>query len=119
MKTLKNTILAIGIAVGIITLSTSLSLADTNTEMKASKTAMKEMKAEMLQSIKIIENQLIENYLENMETAPVQIEKEVKIYNSQDELVYEGKAETQEAGLLLIDSHKLTEIEGVTFYIAQ
>ncbi|MGK7395223.1 MAG: hypothetical protein ACNS62_11665 [Candidatus Cyclobacteriaceae bacterium M3_2C_046] len=112
MKTLKNTIIAIGIIVAILTLSTSLSFGNHIEPFKTEEKAK-------VQYLKSLENKLIENYLEKVakNSDTPNLSDEIKIFDANDQLVFKGKAESKDAKLLLLNSAKLTTIEGTEYYI--
>ncbi|MGK7394981.1 MAG: hypothetical protein ACNS62_10425 [Candidatus Cyclobacteriaceae bacterium M3_2C_046] len=104
MKLIKNTIIALGIIVAIITLSASISFAHEN-------------KASTNMEMKQLENELIENYLENIVSEQHINEKSIKIFDTNDQLIYQGSSKDQEAALLLLSCSKLTEINQEVLYI--
>lgn len=119
MKTLKNTTIIAGIIVALFSL-TAHAAEKTGKEKTA---AEKKVIVESMGINKALEYTLIENYLEEQIAQEImefsQQEKMIKIYNDKDELVFEGKPDSEEAILLQISADFLMEYDQVSYFILQ
>lgn len=67
-------------------------------------------------NLKELEKTLIESYLESVQFNNARDDKQVKIYNQQDELEFQGKADCQKARKIILKSDYLTEIANTLIY---
>jgi hypothetical protein len=116
MKTLKITTVIVGILVAILSLDAHAAEKPRLEKSAAEKKAI----VESMRIDKAFEIELIEEYLE--EQIEVTIEwpvNQVKIYNANDELIYEGDANSENAVLLMLSADFLMEFDQVKFFRLQ
>lgn len=68
---------------------------------------------------KELEEQLIENYLEDVKVDQNEKPEKVKVYDQHEQLKFEGKAETKKAKLYMLKSDYLTEVDNTLIYVIE
>lgn len=113
MKTLKNTTIVAGIIVALFSLT-----AHAAEKPKAEMTKAEKIRfMENMGLNKSFETMLIEEYIQTQETLNIEpFESKIMIYDINDELIYQGGAETKEAILFKLKSDFLMEHEHVSYY---
>jgi hypothetical protein len=113
MKTFKTTTILVGVFVALISLTAHG--ADKNKSKKSA-----EEKQAILDNMginKALEIALITEYLDGLEEPETLLPKQIKIYNMNDELLYEGDPDTEKASELKIKADFLMEHDNVSYYM--